>query len=109
MRRLRNALLASALTLGVAGAGTTALLSDGHVAFAEPVQVETPAPADFTQVVERVMPAVVSVQVKTEVAEVSNRRMIEGFENLPPDHPLNEFFRRFGMPREFGDDNNNGR
>jgi serine protease Do len=41
---------------------------------------------------------VVSVQVKTEVAAVSNRNPLQGFEDLPPDHPLNEFFRRFGAP-----------
>jgi serine protease Do len=102
-RRLRNALLASAFTVGIAGAaGTGALLSDSHVALAEQVQVTAPTVADFTSVVEAVKPAVVSVQVKTEVADVSNRRMMEGFDDLPPDHPLNEFFRRFGGPDNFG-------
>jgi serine protease Do len=79
------------------------LLGDGHVALAEEVRVEAPVPADFTQVVETVTPAVVSVQVKTEVAAVSNRT-IEGFDDLPSDHPLNEFFRRFGVPRDFNFD-----
>ena len=108
-RRLRNALLASVFTVGiVAAAGTGALLSDSQVASAEPVRVETPpVVADFSAVVESVKPAVVSVQVKTEIAPVSNRTMMEGFEDLPRDHPLNEFFRRFGMPRDFGNDNDN--
>src|SRR5688500_9719249 len=99
-RRIRNALLASVFTLGIAGAmGTGALISDSHVARAEAVKIAEPAQtADFTDVAEKVLPAVVSVQVKTEVAAVSNRNPMQGFEDLPPDHPLNEFFRRFGGP-----------
>jgi serine protease Do len=101
---MRNALLASVFTLGIVGAvGGGALISNSHLALAEPVQVETPAPADFTTVVQMVTPAVVSVQVQTEVAAVSNDFM-QGFEDLPPDHPLREFFRRFGTPEGFGED-----
>jgi serine protease Do len=104
-RKIRNALLASVFTLGIAGAmGTGALISDSHVARAEAVKVDEVAPViDFTGVAEKVLPAVVSVQVKTEVAAVSNRNPMQGFEDLPPDHPLNEFFRRFGGPGFGGD------
>ena len=114
-QRLRNALLASALTVGIVGvAGSGAIFNDSQLAYAQPVEVQAPVFADFTGVVEAVKPAVVSVQVKTDVAEVSNR-MMEGFEDLPRDHPLNEFFRRFGEPRGFGfdddddDDDRDGR
>lgn len=104
-KRVRNALLASVFTLGIVGAaGTGALVSNSHMAFAEPVRVEAAAPADFSAVVEQVTPAVVSVQVKTEVAAVANRdEMPEGFDDLPPG--LQDFFRRFDIPRNFGDDN----
>jgi hypothetical protein len=38
-RRIRNALLASVFTIGIAGAtGTGVLLSDSHVALAQPVE-----------------------------------------------------------------------
>ena len=107
-RRIRNALLASVFTLGIVGAaGTGALLSNSHMAFAEPVRVDATAPADFSAIVEQVTPAVVSVQVKTEVAAVANRdnNMPEGFDDLPPG--LQDFFRRFDMPRG-GDNGDNG-
>jgi len=105
-RRLRNALLASVFTLGIVGAaGTGAILTNSPIALAEQVKVEAEGPADFTAVVEQVTPAVVSVQVKTEVAPVANRRL-EGLDDLPPG--IEEFFRRFGMPHPFGDDEERG-
>ena len=101
-RRIRNALLASVFTLGIVGAaGTGVLVSNSHLAFAEPVRVDAAAPADFSAIVEQVAPAVVSVQVKTEVAAVSDN-VPEGFDDLPPG--LQDFFRRFQMPGEPGDD-----
>ena len=114
-RRIRNALLASAFTIGIAGAtGTGMLLSDSHVALAQPVEAPPVAPSDFTAVVETVKPAVVGVQVRTDMETVADggRRgfpglpgMPEGFDDLPEDHPFNEFFRRFGSPRDFGGGN----
>jgi serine protease Do len=106
-RRFRSALLASVFAAGIAGAaGTGALLSDGHVAFAEEVQVTPPAvaPVDFTEVVEKVRPAVVGVQVRTSIEDVVDRALPRGFEDLPEDHPFNEFFRRFGTPDFFNDE-----
>lgn len=99
-RRLRNALLAGVFTLGIVGtAGTGVLLTDSHLAFADPVSVDAPVPADFSAIVAKVAPAVVSVRVKTEVAAVSDR-MQQGFDQLPPG--LEEFFRRFGLPNDNG-------
>ena len=71
-RKLRNALLGSVFSLGIV-AGTGALLADDHIALADPVHVDTAAPTDFSAIVEQVAPAVVSVQVKTEVAAVADR------------------------------------
>jgi len=102
-RRRRNALLASVFTLGIVGAaGTGVLVTNSHVAFADPVRVDAAAPADFSAIVEQVAPAVVSVQVKTEIAGVANH-VPEGMEDLPPG--LQDFFRRFQMP---GDEGNQG-
>ena len=104
-KRLRNALLASALTVGVAGAtGAGVLFGDSPAALAEAVRVDAPAPADFSIVVEQVKPAVVSVRVKSQVEPVSDRSPTQGFRgmpDLPSDHPFNEFFRRFEGPRGF--------
>ena len=101
-RRLRNALLASVFTLGIVGAaGTGALLTVSPTALAEPVRVEADGPADFTEVVREVTPAVVSVQVRTEVAAVSDRSF-GGFDDLPPG--MEDFFRRFGFPPGFDDE-----
>jgi serine protease Do len=113
-RRVRQALLASAVTVGLAGAAATgAIVSDSPLAFAEPVRVETPGPADFTAVVEQVKPAVVSVRVRSDFRPVSDRtqrrgdprgfEMPPGFDDLPEDHPFREFFDRFQGPRGFGE------
>jgi serine protease Do len=97
-RRIRNALLASVFSLGIVG-GTSAVILDGHMAFAQPVEVHAQAPADFSAIVEQVAPAVVSVQVKTKVASYDGPSS-DDFDNLPPG--LQDFFRRFQFP-PYGD------
>ena len=77
--------------------------------------VQTPfgrAPLSFADIVEKVKPAVVSVNVTNDGAATSRRMPRQGAPNtpnapggrvlpdLPDDHPLNEFFRN--LPREFG-------
>src|SRR6185295_7154811 len=106
--RIRNALLASAFTIGIVGAtGAGTLLSNSRMAFADPVQVQTAVPADFSTIVEQVKPAVVSVQVKTDIEPVTSRTTRgNDMNNLPPE--LRDFFRRFGTPRGFGDDQGQG-
>ncbi len=101
-RRVRNALLASVFSIGII-AGTGAILTDGHLAFADPVRVDATAPTDFSAIVAQVAPAVVSVQVKTQVAAFTDNNS-QGFDNLPPG--VQEFFRRFGMPGMPGDNGN---
>ncbi|MYZ48878.1 Do family serine endopeptidase [Propylenella binzhouense] len=96
-RRFRNALLASALTLGiVGGTGAGLVIGDSPAARAEPVRVEAAGPADFTSIVEKVKPAVVSVRVKTEISPVSDQG--SPFGDIPEDSPFYEFFKRFGPP-----------
>ncbi len=102
-RRIRNALLASVFTLGVVAAAGSGVIVTGFSAFADPVHVDAPAPADFSAIVDKVAPAVVSVQVKTEVAAVSDRG--GNMQDLPPG--VQEFFRRFGFPRDFGNQGDN--
>ena len=111
-KRFKNGLLASAVTLGVVGfAASGAIVADNSIAFAEPVRVDAPAPADFTQVVKMVSPAVVSVQVKTEAAPVEfrGRSFRRGSPDLPDDHPFDEFFKRFEEPRDFDRQHRRGR
>jgi len=102
-RKLRNALLASVLTLGVAGAAASgAILTDTKPVHAEQVKVDVEGPRDFTHLVQRVKPAVVSVRVKSKVDPVEFHGNFS-MPDLPDDNPLNEFFKRFG-PRGFDDD-----
>ena len=93
------------------GLPTGAIVADNSIAFADPVRVDAPAPADFTEVVKKVSPAVVSVQVKTEAAPVDfrGRSFRRGMPDLPEDHPFNEFFKRFGEPRDFDHPRRRGR
>ncbi|WP_198662955.1 Do family serine endopeptidase [Cohaesibacter intestini] len=103
---VKATMLASALSLGVvAGATVPTLMTGQPAANAEPVQVTTPArPLDFTAVVKAVKPAVVSVQVKTQISTPEGNKFgIPGFpefRDLPKDHPFNRFFRRFGEEQE---------
>lgn len=56
------------------------------------------APVSFADLAEKVTPAVVSIQVKNgSKSKTSRRGLPPGLEipDLPDDHPLNEFFKRF--------------
>ena len=109
---IKTTMLASALCLGVvAGATVPTLLTGQPQASASPVLVTAPAkPVDFSEVVKAVKPAVVSVQVKTEITSPSGHNFgipgIPEFRDLPEDHPFNRFFRRFGEPEGEGDKDN---
>ncbi|WP_244293201.1 Do family serine endopeptidase [Stappia sp. TSB10P1A] len=97
--RRRAGLVAGALALGLAGAMSLQTVVPGQFALADPVRVETEAPQNFAPVVSAVKPAVVSVRVRTdETPRMMSSRDggIPGFEDLPQDHPLQRFFRRFG-------------
>lgn len=64
------------------------------------------APLSFADIVERVKPAVVSINVfngepqsASDDDDDDKRRLPDGIPNLPEDHPLYEFFKN--LPREF--------
>ncbi|AZO78326.1 MULTISPECIES: trypsin-like peptidase domain-containing protein [unclassified Bosea (in: a-proteobacteria)] len=98
----RGALVAGAATLSI---GLMAGLADNFLnthgaANAQPIQLsglqQTQLPS-FADVVDRVKPAVVSVRVKAKVvASAGEESGPAGIEGLPPGHPLERFFRRFG-------------
>jgi serine protease Do len=69
-----------------------------------PPTIETPygrAPASFADLVAKVSPAVVSINVKGDVKVADNELEIPGMPDLPEDNPLYDFFKQFkkGMPQ----------
>ncbi|ALF29231.1 DegQ family serine endoprotease [Brucella abortus] len=98
----RKGVAAVALSAALAGAFVvTGPLGALNEARAEAVHVTPPPQAGFADLVEKVRPAVVSVRVKKDVQETSNRGPQffgpPGFDQLPDGHPLKRFFRDFGM------------
>lgn len=101
-RRLATAIVSLAIVgavgLGAVGTGTPVL--------ADPVRLANPVEApSFADVVDAVLPAVVSVRVSGEASTgevVSPFFDMPGLENLPRDHPLRRFFEPFreGTPRD---------
>ncbi len=95
----------SLMALAIAGAlSATALggLATGMVALPTPAQAAKVAPAEgFADLVEKVMPAVVSVEVEYQpVAGSDAREMMRkfpGLDRLPPE--FRKFFDDFGMDR----------
>jgi serine protease Do len=78
-------------------------------ALAAPVEVNAPQVPSFGDVVQAVLPAVVSVRVQSNVQPASNDESNfsfnfggRGFDELPDDHPLKRFFREFGGPGSEG-------
>jgi serine protease Do len=104
--RTRAKFLAAVASVAVAGAiGLTAITSQTVPVLAEAVRVESPQAPGFADVVEKVSPAVVSVQVKSSVQPASDDRGGElfggqGFDDLPDNHPLKRFFREFRGDRD---------
>ena len=104
LRASRSRLLAGALMLGVTGMLSAQTLLPGQPAYAEPVRVQSAAPADFSQVVTAVQPAVVSVRVKQaaepQMMNFGGRSQpgfgIPGLDAFPEGHPLQRFFERRG-------------
>ena len=108
--KTRSRLMAAAASLAIAGAiGLGAVTSGTAPVLAEAVRVEGVQATGFADVVEKVMPAVVSVRVKATVEAQAERGGsfsfgLPGFEDLPRDHPLNRFFREFRGDRGFHGD-----
>lgn len=102
-KRFTNIARSTALASALAG---VAILSSPFnpqfMAQAAPVEVTGVAQPGFSELVEKVRPAVVSVRVKGEVQTARNDQpgMFggQGFDQLPDGHPLKRFFRDFGNP-----------
>ena len=65
--------------------------------------VQTPygrAPISFADLVQKVSPAVVSINVKGDAKVAENEMQIPGMPDIPEDSPLYDFFKRFkqGQP-----------
>jgi serine protease Do len=92
-----------ALLAGVAGLSAAVLIAGTGVvpqgslpAISTTAYAQTAArPAGFADLVEKVKPAVISVRVKIEGAQMMN---FDGDEPMQPGSPFERFFRRFGMP-----------
>lgn len=89
--------------MSVALAGTvlaTGPLASITAAQAAPVSVTAQPQPGFSELVEKVRPAVVSVRVKSDVQNASADRQQmfggEGLDQLPDGHPLKRFFKEFG-------------
>ncbi|MDJ0512182.1 MAG: Do family serine endopeptidase [Methyloceanibacter sp.] len=105
----RRPVILAAAALVAAGAIGLSFNPSVPFAVAETAQtqqtIETPygrAPLSFADLVEKVKPAVVSINVKGEVKTASNDDSpIPGLPNLPEDNPLHDFFNQFrkGMPK----------
>jgi len=103
--RTRARLLAAAASIAIAGAiGFGAVTTGSAPVLAEAVRVNAPQAPSFADVVEKVSPAVVSVQVKSKIQPVADRGDSNdgdgfqggpGFDDLPDNHPLKRFFREF--------------
>jgi serine protease Do len=83
-----------------------------RLASAEPAQPAGPAflrtaPLGFADVVQKVTPAVVSIQVKSNSEVEENDLQVPGLPDLPEDSPLYKFFKQFKKP--FGQNQPNGK
>ncbi|MEP2707218.1 MAG: Do family serine endopeptidase [Roseibium sp.] len=126
LRSRRAKLLAGVFALGAAGLLTAQTVVPNQLAQAQAVRVDAAAPADFSDVVRTVSPAVVSVQVK-QAAEPrmmnfkgDNDSFRDFFEGLPKGNQFERFFREFGdgdgeesgkkrqAPRQYGTSQGSG-
>lgn len=105
-RKLKRGPIAATVAALVAlGALGLALGQDMRIASAEPAQtVQTPygaAPISFADLVQKVSPAVVSINVKGDAKVAENDLQIPGMPDIPEDSPLYDFFKQFrqGMPK----------
>ena len=68
------------------------------------------APLSFADLAEKIKPSVVSINVKKKGRKRGkNKPGFKGLPDLPFDHPLNEFFRRFGQGPKGGNPGGRGR
>jgi serine protease Do len=108
--RTRARLLAAVASVAIAGAIGFGAVTTGTIpVLADAVRVQAPQVPSFADVVDKVSPAVVSVQVKAKIQPASDDGGADlfqggpGFDQLPDNHPLKRFFREFR-----GDGDNGG-
>jgi serine protease Do len=108
----RGSLTLTAAVLIVLGALLFALGQDVRFASAEPAQpaqtLQTSpgtTPLGFADLVQKVTPAVVSIQVKAETEVDEDDMQVPGLPDLPEDNPLNKFFKEF--KKRYGQDQPN--
>jgi len=92
LKRHRAALLLGALAVGVAGYSGQSTFFAATPAIAQSAEQNVSVPS-FRPIVEKVSPAVVSIQVTGQAETVSSD--MPDFRGLPDGHPLERFFRRF--------------
>jgi serine protease Do len=107
--RVRRSYAVAAAVVGAGLLGTAALLPASPTLAqlkSDTATVQTPfgrAPITFADIVDRVKPAVVSVQVTSGTPKGGTARNRGNprnpFPDLPEEHPFNEFFKN--MPKEF--------
>ena len=112
----RGPLAVTAAALIAVGALGLALGQDMRFASAEPAQTtptpppqtaQTPygaVPLSFADLMQKVSPAVVSINVKGDSKVAENDLQIPGLPDLPEDNPLYDFFKQFrqGQPGQGG-------
>jgi serine protease Do len=103
--RIRRPALLAAIALIATGALGYTLGNGVPFAAADPAQtIETPygrAPLTFADIVQKVTPAVVSINVKGDAKVADNDLQIPGMPDIPEDSPLYDFFKHFrqGQPK----------
>ncbi|MEZ2333212.1 Do family serine endopeptidase [Mesorhizobium sp. RCC_202] len=104
----RKRLLAAVASLALIGTVGAGMLATGTApVLADAVRVEAPQMPSFADVVEHVSPAVVSVKVKSKIQPTADDGSDDqnGFDNLPDNPQLRQFFKQF---RGFGDQGQGG-
>ena len=95
--RSKRLLLAGVAAAFLAGGALNHMPLPAFAEETQPTSVVTPfgaAPVTFADVVDRVKDAVVSIYV-TNAGGSTGVEGLDAFPELPDDHPLNEFFKRF--------------
>ncbi len=100
--RTRILLGTAVAALLVGGFAGEAVIGSRSPAYAEAVKIQSAAPQlpNFADLVDKVKPAVVSVRVKSEVADASDDEDGNGFSmpnpgQFPPGSPMERFFKQF--------------
>jgi serine protease Do len=100
----RPVLVAAAALIATSALGLTLGNIVPYAAAETPQTIDTPygrAPLSFADLVQKVSPAVVSINVKGDSKVADNDLQIPGMPDIPEDSPLYDFFKHFrqGQPK----------